>query len=140
MPRQKRIMQNRTQYRLALHAPTVKRLIALLGQNATNMPTVTEAVDAAVNECVRIMDDPDVSVTRMAALNAQVQQQRIDDAQAIAASVGAEMWIHNEPTGMRLEFRKGDKVSSRSFLPDRTFERTDEPTLTPKIAAGVTQH
>ena len=61
-------------------------------------------------EVVRIMDDPDYTVQRMSDLNAHVQRQRIEDAQTLAACVGAKMWIHNEPTGMRLEFRKDDAV------------------------------
>ena len=136
----KRIMRARRMFRIALHDPTVKRLIALLGQDAAKMPTITEAVDAAVNEIVRIMDDPDVTVQRMSVLIGEVQRQRIEDAQTIAASVGAKMWIHNEATGIRLEFRKDDAVVSSSFLPDRTFERADDPTLLAKRTESVTKH
>lgn len=123
-------------YHVRLHAPTIARLVALLGEHAPRFPKNGEAIDAACLEVVRIMDDPDFSVQRMSDLNAHVQRQRVEDAQAIAASVGAEMWIHNEPTGMRLEFRKGTAVVSSSFLPDHTFAR-DGDLITAKRGGTV---
>ena len=133
-------LKDRTLYHVRLHAPTIARLVALLGANSPRFPKNGEAIEGACMEVVRIMDDPDYTVQRMSDLNAHVQRQRIEDAQTLAACVGAKMWIHNEPTGMRLEFRKDDAVVGSSFLPDRTFERTDERLLTAKFGPDVTKH
>ena len=146
MPRTKRLL-NRTLYRVRLHKESVKRLIAMLGRNAPALPTNSEAIDVAVCQTVRVMSDENLSVVHlpsmMAHLNGHLQRQRIEDAQALAASVGATMWVQETETGLKLEFRINDtRLGDGAFLPDKTFAYSATPPAHPTVdrTADVTRH
>ena len=131
-------LRDRTLYHVRLHAPTVGRLVALLGERSPRFPKNSIAIDAACLEVVRIMEDPDVSVMRVSEFNDQLHSQRIKDARAIATSLGAKMWSEQTDTGLQIELRKGDKVIGLVCFPDRPFDLQGEgPTILPRCGLKI---